>query len=235
MRAKDLQAELDAVGSPKDAEFLQRFFKTYDGGYAEGDIFIGLRVPITRKIAGKYKDLPLTEIEKLLESPIHEHRLAALVIMVNRAKKANDEDLGALYDLYLKRTDRINNWDLVDVSSKDVVGRYLFDKSRQPLYNLAASNDLWERRISMIATAYFIGKGQTTETWKLAKVLLSDKHDLIHKAVGWMLREAGKKDEAGLRAFLDEHAHEMPRTMLRYSLEKLHPSDRAYYMVKDKP
>lgn len=223
-------AELDSLGSPKDAEFLQRFFKTYEGGYAEGDIFIGLRVPVTRRIARQYQNLSLSEIEKLLDSPIHEQRLAGLVIMVNQAKQANELQLQQLYDLYLKRTGRINNWDLVDVSCRDIVGRYLMNKPKTPLYKLAKSRDLWERRIAMVSTWQFIRDGQVDETWKIAEMLLFDSHDLIHKAVGWMLREAGKKNESGLKQFLDQHAAIMPRTMLRYALEKLHPSDKAYYM-----
>ncbi len=230
MNAKQLMTELDRLGNPSDAEFLQRFFKTYDGGYAKGDIFIGLRVPVTRKIAQSYTSLSLDELEKLLESPIHEHRLAGLVIMVNQAKKADEAELKKLYDLYLRRTDRINNWDLVDASCRDIVGRYLMDKSKEPLYKLARSADLWERRIAIVSTWQFIREGQVTETWKIAEMLLNDTHDLIHKAVGWMLREAGKKDEAGLKRFLDRHAGTMPRTMLRYSLERLHPGDKTHYM-----
>lgn len=233
MRADQLKAELNSLANPKDAEFLQRFFKTYDGGYAAGDKFIGLRVPTTRAIASKYKQLPLDQIELMLESPIHEHRLAGLVIMVNRArsKSVKPEELKAFYELYLRRTDRINNWDLVDLSSKDIVGRYLFDKSREPVYKLAQSNDIWERRIAIISTAYFIGKNDMSDTWKLSEKLVNDKHDLIHKAVGWMLREAGKRDEAGLKKFLDKHAAAMPRTMLRYSLERLSAKDKAKYMT----
>src|SRR5690606_28185044 len=225
MTANDLMHELDGLANPQDAEFLQRFFKTYDGGYAEGDQFIGLRVPLTRRIAGKYNSLLLSEVEKLLDSPIHEHRLAGLVIMVNQAKKAEEPQLKQLYELYLKRTDRINNWDLVDVSCRDIVGRYLFDKPKNPLYRLAKSKDVWERRIAIVSTWQFISAGRMQETWKIAEILLGDKHDLIHKAVGWMLREAGKRDEAGLKQILDKHAKTMPRTMLRYSLERLHPND----------
>lgn len=230
MTALDIKASLDEAGSPIDAEFLQRYFKTGKGAYGEGDIFIGVRVPVVRKIASKYNELALAEIERLLESPVHEHRTAALVIMVNKAKQENSEQLDKLYSLYLKRTDRINNWDLVDISCPNIVGRYLFDKPRQPLYKLAQSKDLWERRIAIISTAYFIRNGQNDDTFKLADILMGDSHDLIHKAVGWMLREAGKKDEARLKLFLDKNASTMPRTMLRYSIEKLHPKDRTHYM-----
>lgn len=230
--AKDLMAELDGLGNPGYAEHAQRFFKTGKGQYGEGDIFIGLRMPTIRTVAKKYTEMVLPEIEKVLESPIHEHRMAGLVIMVNKArtKRLSELELKDLYDFYLEKTDRINNWDLIDISCRDIVGRYLFDKPRKPLYDLAKSEDLWDRRISIVSTAYFIGKNDLTDTWKISEILLSDKQDLIHKAVGWMLREAGKRDEAELKVFLDKHAHQMPRTMLRYSLEKLHEANRKHYM-----
>lgn len=230
MTAADVERELDQYENPADAAFLQRFFKTGKGEYGEGDIFIGLRVPQTRKIAKQFNDLTIPEIEKLLESPIHEHRLAALIIMTNQAKNADDSGRKSLYELYLKRTDRINNWDLVDISCREVVGGYLMGKSRQPLYKLAKSKDLWERRIAMVSTWQFIRVGQLDDTFAIAELLLQDTHDLIHKAVGWMLREAGKKDEQALKDFLEYHAVTMPRTALRYSIERLHPAERARYM-----
>ena len=230
MTAADAEQELNKHENPADAVFLQRFFKTGKGEYGEDDIFIGLRVPQTRKIAKQFNNLALPEIEKLLESPVHEHRLAALVIMTNQAKKADDSHKKTLYDLYLKRTDRINNWDLVDISCREVVGGYLMDKSRAPLYKLAKSKDLWERRIAMVSTWQFIREGQLDDTFAIAELLLYDTHDLIHKAVGWMLREAGKKDEAALKEFLDARAITMPRTALRYSIERLHPADKVRYM-----
>jgi 3-methyladenine DNA glycosylase AlkD len=189
-------------------------------------------MPTIRAVAKKYAELTLPEIEKVLESPIHEHRMAGLVIMVNKArsKRLSELELKEVYDFYLDKTDRINNWDLIDISCRDIVGRYLFDKSRKPLYDLAKSEDLWDRRISIVSTAYFIGKNDFTDTWKISEILLYDKHDLIHKAVGWMLREAGKRDEVQLKNFLDKHAHIMPRTMLRYSLEKLNQVDKQHYM-----
>lgn len=230
MTAKYVEAELNKYENPSDAVFLQRFFKTGEGQYGAGDIFIGVRVPQTRKIAKQFSNLSLAEIEKLLESPVHEHRLVALIIMTNQSKKADDAHKKALYDLYLKRTDRINNWDLVDTSCRDVVGGYLMDKSREPLYKLAKSKDLWERRIAMVSTWQFIRVGQLGDTFEIAEVLLGDTHDLINKAVGWMLREAGKKDEVALKEFLDRHAATMPRTALRYSIERLSPYDKQYYM-----
>lgn len=230
MTAKDVETALNKLENPTDAAFLQRFFKTGKGEYAEGDIFIGLRVPQTRKIAGEYKTLGLVEIEKLLRSPIHEHRLCALHIMVLQTKRAAEADKKALYETYLKNTKYINNWDLVDASCRDIVGGYLQNKSRKPLYKLARSKDLWERRISMVSTWQFIREGDLSDTFKIAELLLGDTHDLIHKAIGWMLREAGKKDETALKDFLDQHAAAMPRTSLRYSLERLHASDKAHYM-----
>jgi 3-methyladenine DNA glycosylase AlkD len=214
------------------AEHSQRFFKTYEGGYAEGDVFLGLPVPTTRKTVKKYTNLPLSEIEILLDSPIHEHRFAAVVILVNKAKKAADTELKQIYDFYLSKIDRINNWDIVDVSCRDIVGKYLRDKPRDPLYELAKSRDIWERRIAIVSTWWFIRDNDLDDTFALSEKLLHDKHDLIHKAVGWMLREAGKKDEVKLRLFLDKHAHEMPRTMLRYAIDNLDSSDRKYYMYK---
>lgn len=230
MTAEQIKNELNKHENPNDAAFLQRFFKTGKGQYGEGDIFIGLRVPLTRKIAAQFKRLELAEIEKLLESPVHEHRLAAVIIMAEQAKKADQTHKKALYDLYLRRTDRINNWDIVDVSCRDVVGGYLQDKARQPLYKLAQSSNIWERRVAIVSTWQFIREGDLADTFKIAELLLNDKHDLVHKAVGWMLREAGKKDETRLKEFLDSHAQRMPRTMLRYSLERLHPNDKTYYM-----
>lgn len=231
MTAKDVERELNAHENPADAEFLQRFFKTGPGQYGEGDVFIGLRVPQTRVITKKYRDLPLGEIEKLLDSPIHEHRLAAVIIMTERAKRAQEEEKKDLYDLYLRRIDRMNNWDIIDISCGHVVGGYLLDKPRDILYKLARSKVMWERRVAIISTSRFIAHGDLDDTFKLAELLINDNEDLIHKASGWMLREAGKKDETRLKDFLDQHAATMPRTMLRYSLEKLHSTDKAHYMT----
>jgi 3-methyladenine DNA glycosylase AlkD len=230
MLAKELMDSLNALENPARAVHSQRFFKTGKGQYGEGDIFIGLTVPQTRLVCKKYKDLPIAEIEKLLESPIHEHRLAAVIIMRWQAERANPVLRKSLYDLYLQRTDRINNWDIVDTSCHKIVGEYLADKNRVILYKLVRSKQMWERRIAIVSTAYFISKNDLDDTFKLAEILLNDKEDLMHKATGWMLREAGKKDEARLKEFLDKYAHVMPRTMLRYSLEKLHPADRQHYM-----
>lgn len=232
MTAEDVKNELSNLKDPVDAIFLQRFFKTKEGEYGAGDIFLGIRVPVIRRIAKQFNQLSIIELEKLLDSPIHEHRLTALIIMVTQSKKANQLGKKALYKLYLRRTDRINNWDLVDVSCRDVVGGYLQDKSRKPLYILAKSKDLWERRIAIVSTWQFIREGQLEDTFAIAEQLLNDKHDLIHKAVGWMLREAGKKDIIAFKNFLDLHASTMPRTTLRYSIERLNPQDKQLYMKK---
>lgn len=230
LTADHIQAELDSLGNPADAQFLQGFFKTGEGQYGEGDVFLGIRVPVTRKIATKYRDLSLKQIEELLESPIHEHRLAAVIIMTEQAKRADEAGKKTLFDLYIKRSDRINNWDIVDLSCREVVGGYLMYKPRGILYKLAVSKDMWERRIAMVSTWQFIRERQLEDTFAIAEILLNDAHDLIHKAVGWMLREAGKKDEVALKHFLDDHAATMPRTALRYAIERLHPEDKAYYM-----
>lgn len=230
MTAKQLINELNSYEDPVRAVHSQRFFKTGKGQYGEDDVFIGLTVPQTRQICKKYKELSIDELEKLLESPIHEHRLAAVIIMRKQAERANSVLRKSLYDLYLRRTDRINNWDIIDISCHKIVGAYLADKNRAILYKLARSKQMWERRIAIISTAYFIDKNDLEDTFKIAKVLLNDEQDLIQKATGWMLREAGKKDETRLKEFLDKYASTMPRTMLRYSLERLHPADRAHYM-----
>ena len=232
MNAVDLQNILNQHASDTDAIFLQRFFKTGPGEYGEGDLFIGLRVPQTRQICRDFFELSIDQIEIMLGSPIHEHRLAGLIIMSNQAKskKFPTSHKELLYELYLRRTDRINNWDLVDTSCRYVVGGYLMDKPRDILYQLAESNDLWERRIAIVSTWEFIRHGDLDDTFRLSKVLKNDKQDLIHKASGWMLREAGKKDIDRLVEFLDENATTMPRTMLRYSIEKLPETQGRYYL-----
>ncbi len=234
MRAQDVIDELAKYENPSDAEFLRHFFKTGKGQYGEGDVFIGLRVPQSRKVAKQFINLSLREIEQLLESPIHEHRLVALIILTLQIKGANADKAKDIYELYLRRTDRVNNWDLVDVSCRDIVGRYLFDKSRKPLYDLANSTNLWERRIAIVSTWWFIRELQLDDTFKISKILLHDSEDLIQKAVGWMLREAGKKNEESLIEFLESYASSMPRTMLRYSVERLSISDKSRFMLAKK-
>ena len=230
MTAEDVKTELDKHADAAAAEHAQRFFKTGEWQYGAGDKFMGIRVPVVRLVCKKFKDLPLTEVEKLLASPIHEHRLAALIIMVNQAKKASPEGQKQLYDSYFKNMQYVNNWDLVDTSCPQIVGSYLLNKSHAPLYKLARSNNLWQKRIAMISTLNFIRAGQLADTFALAELLLQDDHDLIHKAIGWMLRCAGDVDREALLKFLDAHAHEMPRTALRYALEHLTPKQRSHYM-----
>ncbi len=232
MIAKDIQLELTEYSTPEKKEFLPYFFKTGEGQYGEGDKFLGVVVPDTRKVAKKYKELPFSEIENLLNNEYHECRLCALLILVERFKKASDDDRKKIFDFYLAHTNRINNWDLVDLSAKDIVGEYLIDKDRSVLYDLVKSQLLWEQRIAIVSTYAFIRRGDLYDTFLLSEKLLDHKHDLMHKAAGWMLREMGKKDLNMLRAFLDNHHKQMPRTMLRYSIEKLDKSERAHYMKK---
>lgn len=215
-----------------DVAILERFFKTGPGQYGEGDVFIGVRVPDIRKVCRQFADMSLGEIETLLESKIHEVRLAAVIIMSNQTlhKKTSEAQKEALYNLYLRRSDRINNWDIVDSSAAAVVGAYLANKPRDILYSLAKSEDIWERRIAIISTFWFIRKGELDDTFAIAEILLHDRHDLIHKAVGWMLREAGKRNEVQLRAFLKKHAPTMPRTALRYAIERFSPEERLYFL-----
>jgi 3-methyladenine DNA glycosylase AlkD len=230
MTAKDLQTRLRSFANPKDAAFLAGFFKTGPGQYGEGDVFIGVRVPVTRKVAREFRGLPLDEVECLLHSPIHEERLAALVILVMQAAKAGTAARKRIYDLYLANTKFINNWDLVDLSAPQIVGAYLADKSRRPLYRLAKSSWLWDRRIGILATFHFIRLGDLSDTLKIAEMLLADREDLMHKAVGWMLREVGKRDVAVLEGFLQRLCRVMPRTMLRYAIEKLPEKKRRGYL-----
>lgn len=235
MTAQDLQTRLRSRGNPQDAVFLAGFFKTGPGQYGEGDVFIGVRVPVIRKVANEFKRLPLPEVECLLHSSIHEERLAALVILVTQAAKADAKARRQIYDLYLANTRHINNWDLVDLSAPQIIGAYLADKSRKPLYRLARSPWLWDRRISILATFHFIRLGDFDDTLKIAEMLLADREDLMHKAVGWMLREVGKRDVGVLENFLGRHCRIMPRTMLRYAIEKFTEGKRRRYMTKRQP
>ncbi|MGD0897501.1 MAG: DNA alkylation repair protein [Thermoguttaceae bacterium] len=230
MIAKDLQSRLRSLGNSKDAAFLAGFFKTGPGQYGEGDTFIGVRVPVIRKVARGFQELQVPEVKCLLHSPIHEERLAALAILVMQATKADARTRKQIYDLYLANTRHINNWDLVDLSAPQVVGAYLADKSHKPLYQLAKSSWLWDRRISILATFHFIRIGEFGDTVKIAELLLADREDLIHKAVGWMLREAGKRNVAVLEDFLKRHYRVMPRTMLRYAIEKFPEKKRQAFL-----
>jgi 3-methyladenine DNA glycosylase AlkD len=233
MTANEISKRLQKIGDKEDAIFLQRFFKTGPGQYGEGDIFLGIRVPAVRKLAREYKELPLKENLSLLQSPYHEIRLFALIFLVNVFAKGNEIIQKNIYDLYLANIRYINNWDLVDISASKIAGAYLFTKSRKPLYQLAKSKSLWERRIAVLSTFYFIKNNQFDDSLKIAEILLKDKEDLIHKATGWMLREIGKRDTKIAEAFLRKHCRTMPRTMLRYAIERLTPLKRRIYLGKD--
>lgn len=226
----NVKEDLRKLGNKAKAVFLSGFFKTGKGQYGEGDVFLGVTVPETRKVAKKYCGLPLKEIKKLLKSSIHEHRLAALLILTDKYKKADDDEKERLVEFYLDNIRRINNWDLVDMSAPNILGDYLQEKDKSILYKLAESDNLWERRISIISTLAFIKKGLFEDALRISKILLNDRQDLIHKAVGWMLREIGKRDQQALEQFLERHYKKMPRTMLRYTIEKFEEGKRAYYL-----
>lgn len=230
MSISQLRARLRKLASPKGAGFLQRFFKTAPGEYGAGDRFIGIRVPVIRKLAKEFAALPRRDIITLLHSPIHEERLLALILLVNASKRADEAGRTEIYELYLKHLDRVNNWDLVDVSAPRILGRHLAKRSRTILFRLARSKNVWHRRVAVLATFYFISARDFADSLRLAELLLGDKHDLIHKAVGWMLREIGKRDIVVLKQFLDRHAVRMPRTMLRYAIEKLPARERQLYL-----
>jgi 3-methyladenine DNA glycosylase AlkD len=231
--AADVREALAEVADSADAVFLQRFFKTGPGEYGEGDVFIGVRVPATRAVVRRFRGLPpagldYDAIDELLDSPVHEHRLAGALLLVARYPKDPD----AVFERYLAavRRGRINNWDLVDSSAEFIVGEHLRGRDRSLLDDLAASGSLWERRVAVLATFPFIKHGDTATTFALAERLLTDREDLMHKAVGWMLREVGKRvSREQLTGFLDAHAAAMPRTMLSYATEHLEPAERARY------
>ncbi len=231
-RLSSLRNELKKLANPKQAVLLQGFFKTGKGEYGEGDIFLGIKVPETRKVAKKFNDISFKEIENSLKSKIHEERLAALLILVDRYAKADEKEKKEIFEFYLAHARRVNNWDLVDLSAPKIVGEYLLDKSkdRKVLYLLAESENLWEKRISIISTFTFIRNNDFEDTLKISEVLLKDEHDLIHKAVGWMLREVGKKDIKEEEKFLKKHYRDMPRTMLRYAIEKFPENKRKAYL-----
>ncbi len=235
MKAAEARNKLHALASPEVAASSARFFKTGPGQYGEGDTFIGVRVPALRKLARECRSLPLPEVEALLHSPVHEERLLALLVLVLGLGKCDDARRKAVYDLYLRSTRHVNNWDLVDSSAPTIVGGYLRDKPREPLIRLVKSASLWERRIAVVATQHFIRLGEFDDTLVISHLLLGDKEDLIHKATGWMLREVGDRDEAALAAFLAEHGAAMARTMLRYAIEHVPPEKRRTYLTAARP
>jgi 3-methyladenine DNA glycosylase AlkD len=225
-----LRKRLRAHASPEDAVFLQRFFKTGAGQYGEGDRFIGVRVPDLRRVCREGSAASLATIRALLRSRIHEERLLALLLLVQALAQSDEDGKREIYDLYLSNTRYVNNWDLVDLSAGPIVGAWLAERSRTPLSRLARSASLWERRIAIVATYHFIKRGELDVTFRIADLLLRDPHDLIHKAVGWMLRETGKRDGAALRGFLKERYRVMPRTMLRYAIERFAAEERGRYL-----
>jgi 3-methyladenine DNA glycosylase AlkD len=228
-----LHADVTALATPERAKSNAWFFKTGPGQYGEGDQFGGLTLPQVRSLVRKYRDLSLEDAEALLHSPLHEERLLALLILVQRfkAKRTDDATRERIYRLYLDNTAWINNWDLVDCSAAYIVGPWLQDRPKNVLFKLAASDLLWDRRIAVIATFHYIKQGDCTIALQVADALMADKHDLIHRATGWMLREVEKKcGHATLTAFLDQHAATMPRTALRYAIERFQPEERVYYM-----
>ena len=220
---------LENVANPDIAAHSQRFFKTGPGEYGEGDLFRGIRVPVQRAIAVKAKHLPLSEVLQLLTSAYHEDRLTALVMMVNLFKKASETDRHLIVDAYLAHTKFVNGWDLVDSSAHLILGPFLEERDRSLLFELAESTSLWERRISIITTYWFIKKHDFRDTLLIGEILLHDAEDLIQKAVGWMLREVGNRNQEAELGFLNNHYHKMPRTMLRYAIEKFpEPLRKAY-------
>jgi 3-methyladenine DNA glycosylase AlkD len=233
MNTEFILQELLSIANPEKAKFLQGFFKTGKGQYAEGDIMLGIVVPLTRDIVKRCPKLPFDEIQLLINSKFHEARLAGFLFLVKQFKKAGKEEQKEIFDFYLKNASKANNWDLVDVTCRDVIGSYLLDKEgRGVLYQLADSDNLWEQRIAIVSTWTFIKHRQFDDTLAIAEKLLGHKHDLIHKAVGWMLREVGKKDKTVLIDFLEKHAQKIPRTALRYAIEHFPPEERMYFMKK---
>jgi 3-methyladenine DNA glycosylase AlkD len=230
MTALQIQQKLRKLGDEERAKASQRFFKTGPGEYGEGDVFLGISVPKLRKLAKEYKDLTLEETRVLLRSAVHEERLLSLFILIGRFVRGDESEREKAYNLYLNNTRFINNWDLVDASAGHIVGAFLADKEKAPLYRLAASKSLWERRVAIISTFYFIRQDKFSETLKISEKLLSDKEDLIHKAVGWMLREVGKRDLKTEENFLKRYYKKMPRTMLRYAIERFPEPKRQDYL-----
>ena len=227
---REARAAIKRLANPARAKLLQGFFKTGPGEYAEGDVFLGLTVPQTRTIAKDCRELSLEDLAVLLESKYHEERLLALIVLVNQFERADDAGQKAIYDFYLEHRARINNWDLVDVSAPRIVGGYLLTRPRTMLHKLAKSKSLWDRRIAIVATWWLIRGGDFEDCLRLCETLINDKHDLIHKACGWMLREVGKKDVTTLKRFLAIYKDKLPRTALRYAIERFEPGERRAYL-----
>lgn len=227
-----IKKDLLKLRNPEKAKILAGFFKTGKGQYGEGDVFLGVNVPAQRKVAKRYFNATLKDIQGLLSSKVHEHRLTSLFILIAKYQNGETDLKKRIFDFYLKNRRYINNWDLVDISAGHIIGDYLLDKERAILYRLAVSKQLWERRIAIMATFKFIRENQFEDTLKISKALLNDEHDLIHKAVGWMLREVGKRDKGIEEKFLQKYYKKMPRTMLRYAIERFSEAERRFYLSK---
>ena len=229
-----LKKDLQKLANPEKAKLLSGFFRTGKGQYGEDDIFLGIVVPDQRKTAKKYPELQLNEIQELLSNKIHEYRLTSLFILISKFERGNNKLKKEIFDFYLQNAKNINNWDLVDLSAPKIPGAYILDnpKEKKILYKLAESKNLWEKRIAILSTYTFIKNHEFEDTLNISEILLKDKHDLIHKAVGWMLREIGKKDQKTEEKFLKKHCREMPRTMLRYAIEKFQKNKKEFYMKK---
>ena len=227
---ENIQKELKRLGNKEYAARLRKYFKTGKGEYGEGDRFLGIRVPVLRKLVKKYRKISIGEVSELLKSQFHEERLFSLLVLVDIFKTANNEDKKIIYTLYLSNTKFINNWDLVDASAGYIVGAYLLTRDKKPIYMLARSKILWERRISIMSTSHFIKYNKFVDSLNIAEILLDDEEDLIHKAVGWMLREIGKRDFELVERFLGKYYKSMPRTMLRYAIEKFPEEKRKSYL-----
>ena len=227
---ENIQKQIRRLGNKQYAARLRKYFKTGKGEYGEGDRFLGIQVPVLRKIAKKYRKISIGEVSELVKSQFHEERLFSLLVLVEFFKRANDKDKKIIYTVYLSNTKFINNWDLVDASAGHIVGAYLLTRDKKPIYVLARSKNIWERRISIMSTSYFIKYNRFVDTLNIAEMLLGDEEDLIHKAVGWMLREIGKRDFELEERFLGKHYKSMPRTMLRYAIEKFSEEKRKIYL-----
>ncbi len=230
--SEEIKRELEKVSDPQKVKVLSHFFKTGEGDYGHGDKFLGIKLPDQRIIAKRYfKEAALDDIDNLLRSPIHEHRLTALIILTFKYPKANDEDKKRIYGFYLDHLEFVNNWDMVDLSAERIIGEYLLDKDRSILYKLAKSGELWTQRVSILSTFQFIKHNDFSDALKICEYFIKSDRDLIHKASGWMLKEIGKRDEKVLVEFLDKHYKQMPRTMLRYCIEKLSDSQKRHYLA----
>ncbi len=232
MKAINLKKDLKKQRNYQEAENRQKFFKTKKGEYGYGDVFLGLKVPEQRKIAKKYTSLPLNEVSKLIKDKIHECRFCALIILIDKYRKGNNKNKKEIVDFYLNNTKNINNWDLVDISAPAILGDFFLNKNRSIIKKLAISNNLWEKRMAIVCTINFIKNNDINFTLKLSKELLKDNQDLIHKAIGWMLREVGKKDINALTSFIELNINDIPRVTLRYSIEKLKESQRKLILKK---